>query len=160
MIGQVKTINGVKTVVPLSNEVATDSVASGNMEPVSSNAVANAISYSETEHQVGYWIDGSPLYERTVLANIPNNGTYSISISTSHKVKRWSGNFFQGSIENYSFILHIPYSYLYGTPLADWLCIYVYEQSNGFILNFMGGGQYVTRYYNGVAVITYQYTKA
>lgn len=43
MIGQVKTINGVKTVVPLSNEVATDSVASGNMESVTSNAVAKAL---------------------------------------------------------------------------------------------------------------------
>lgn len=42
MIGQVKTINGVKTVVPLSNETATDSVAPGNMESVTSNAVAQS----------------------------------------------------------------------------------------------------------------------
>ena len=44
MIGQVKTIQGVKTVVPLSNETATDSVALGNMETVTSNAVAEMFS--------------------------------------------------------------------------------------------------------------------
>ena len=47
MIGQVKTINGVKTVVPLSNEVTTNSVASGNMEPITSNAVYNAINVAK-----------------------------------------------------------------------------------------------------------------
>ena len=42
MIGKVKIINNVKTVVPLSNETASDSVASGNMETVTSNAVAQS----------------------------------------------------------------------------------------------------------------------
>ena len=42
MIGKVKLIGGVKTVVPLSNETATDSVSSGNMEAVTSNAVAQS----------------------------------------------------------------------------------------------------------------------
>lgn len=48
MIGKVKLIGGVKTVVPLSNETATDSVASGNMETVTSNAVALAINPPST----------------------------------------------------------------------------------------------------------------
>lgn len=49
MIGKVKLIGGVKTVVPLSNETATDSISSGNMETVTSNAVANYIkTHTET----------------------------------------------------------------------------------------------------------------
>ena len=133
------------------------------MNSVSSNAVATAISYSETEHQVGYWTDGSPLYERTVQVEVPNNGIYSISIPNNHMVKVWSGNFFQGTISNYSFIMHIPYTYLNGTPIGDWINIYVYAQpqpSSGFILNFLGGGQYSTGYFNGLGVITYKYTKS
>lgn len=45
MIGKVKIINNVKTVAPLSNETATDSVASGNMETITSNAVAQALEW-------------------------------------------------------------------------------------------------------------------
>jgi hypothetical protein len=69
MIGQVKTINGVKTVVPLSNEVATDSVAPGNMESVTSNAVAQ---------NTKVWTDISDQVTLTITQN-------NASVSIGHK---------------------------------------------------------------------------
>ena len=44
MIGQVKTINGIKQIVPITGEGIIDSVAHGSMLPVTSNAVSDAIS--------------------------------------------------------------------------------------------------------------------
>lgn len=86
MIGQVKTINNVKTVVPLSNEVATDSVDSGNMESVTSNAVALSKSYTLGEIDTGgTWIDGKRIYRRVdtwSLASLPiGSSTYTFSSS-------------------------------------------------------------------------------
>ena len=46
MIGQVKTINGVKQIVYISGEAVIDSVTDGSMLPVTSNAVYQAIENS------------------------------------------------------------------------------------------------------------------
>jgi hypothetical protein len=53
------------------------------MQSVTSNAVAQALSYSTTEHIVGYWIDGTtPIYERTFVKSFTNNnGGYRININ-------------------------------------------------------------------------------
>lgn len=44
MIGQVKTINGVKQIVSVSGENVIDSVTDGSMLPITSNAVYDALS--------------------------------------------------------------------------------------------------------------------
>ena len=44
MIGQVKTINGVKQIVSVSGENVIDSIVDGSMLPVTSNAVYDALS--------------------------------------------------------------------------------------------------------------------
>jgi hypothetical protein len=52
-----------------------DSVTSGNMQSVTSNAVAQALSYYTTEHKTGeYWIDGKPIY--TIVILNPQLATY------------------------------------------------------------------------------------
>lgn len=45
MIGQVKTINGVKQIVSVSGEEVIDSVTNGSMLPVTSNAVYDALQH-------------------------------------------------------------------------------------------------------------------
>ena len=42
---QVQMVNNVKTLVPVSGDVSTDSVTDNDMHPVTSNAVANAFGY-------------------------------------------------------------------------------------------------------------------
>ena len=70
------------------------------MQSVTSNAVAQALSYSETEYQVGYWIDGSILYRKVLVHRIPSNGNYNIPLGVNNaKVRNWRGNFFQISVE-------------------------------------------------------------
>lgn len=47
-----------------------DRVAEGNLNPVTSNAVANALSYSTDETFTGgYWIDGKPIYRKVIQFN-------------------------------------------------------------------------------------------
>ena len=48
-VAQVQIINGQKTLVPVSGSAPTDSVTSGNMNPVTSNAVAEALKYTYVE---------------------------------------------------------------------------------------------------------------
>lgn len=51
--------------VDLSSYTIVDRVAEGNLNPVTSNAVANALSYSTDETPTGgKWIDGKPIYRR------------------------------------------------------------------------------------------------
>ena len=145
-------------IVAVEQNIA-DTVTVDNMQSVSSNAVSKAISFSETEHQVGYWIDGKPLYEKTFVMAVQQNGSFAYGIPTNERVKDWRGNFFQTSIENPSWIMHIPYTYL-GNPISDWIMIYVYATIGRFECSFLGGGMYAGGYFNGYAVITYKYTKS
>lgn len=50
MIGQVKTINGTKQIVPLSGETVIDSVTQGSMSAVTSNAVAIALQNTSSNY--------------------------------------------------------------------------------------------------------------
>ena len=43
MIGKVKTVNGIKQIIPISSETLIDSVAQGSMVAVTSNAVAEEL---------------------------------------------------------------------------------------------------------------------
>ena len=72
MIGEVALVGGQKVGVPLSGQVSTDEVTLDNMQSVSSNAVAEAGSYSTTEIFTGkYWTDGRKIYRKTyIFANI------------------------------------------------------------------------------------------
>lgn len=58
-----------------------DVVQDGNMSAVTSNAVADAISYSTTEQKTGgKWIDGKPIYRRVVSCGaLPNNTAKSVA---------------------------------------------------------------------------------
>jgi hypothetical protein len=128
------------------------------MHSVTSNAVARALSYSTDEHFVGYWLDGKPLYERSVIFNIPQNGNYGTPVQSGIKVREWKGNFFQGSVDNYEWVMYIPYCYIGELP-SSWLMVYVYFSSTQINVSFTGAGSYASNYYNGQAVITYRYTK-
>lgn len=57
-----------------------DTVQSGNMHAVTSNAVAESLSYSTTEQKTGgTWIDGKPIYRKVLQETFISNGTIDIS---------------------------------------------------------------------------------
>ena len=52
-----------------------DVVEEGNLHAVSSNAVAESLSYSTTEQKTGgVWIDGKPIYRKVISNTLPNSG--------------------------------------------------------------------------------------
>ena len=63
----------------LSNPV--DVVQDGNMHAVTSNAVADGLSYSTEEVKTGgKWIDGRPIYKKTIdCGALPNNTIKSVA---------------------------------------------------------------------------------
>lgn len=55
-----------------------DKVKRFDLSPVTSNAVANALSYSTEETLTGEtWIDGKPIYKRTIEHTLITNVTYN-----------------------------------------------------------------------------------
>lgn len=117
----------------------------------------------ETEKRIGTWIDGSPLYEKAILFNVPRNGVYSVPINVTNlkNVVNWRGNFFQNGYQNPAFIMHIPYTYFDSNNLADMINIYIYYNppASGFQCNFYGSGVYASAYFNGQGILYVQYTK-
>lgn len=58
--------------------------------------------YSETEQEIGVWLDGKPLYEITIVDNFPSLNGYNIDISELHidTLIRFDGVFVRGSGNN------------------------------------------------------------
>jgi hypothetical protein len=58
-----------------------DTVTSGNMHSVTSNAVAEKVSYSTTEQLTGgKWIDGKPIYRKVIdFGALPNANTKNVA---------------------------------------------------------------------------------
>lgn len=58
-----------------------DVVQDGNMSAVTSNAVADVLSYSTTEQKTGgTWIDGKPIYRKVVYCGaLPNNTVKTVA---------------------------------------------------------------------------------
>jgi hypothetical protein len=74
-IFQVQEENQQKVLVPLTDTTPVDEVTAGNMQSVTSNAVSESLSYSETETLTGgTWIDGKPIYRKVInFGALPNN---------------------------------------------------------------------------------------
>ena len=68
-----------------------DVVESGNLHAVSSNAVAESLSYSTTEQKTGgKWIDGKPIYRKVIedtFTSGTNTITHNLSIDNYIKVE-------------------------------------------------------------------------
>jgi hypothetical protein len=84
----------------------TDTVQSGNMHAVTSNAVAESLSYSTTEQKTGgKWLDEKPIYRKTfysatnwanytIIGNIPNiDAIVSIRDITGQSDNKYIQNF-------------------------------------------------------------------
>lgn len=77
---QVQEENGQKVLVPLTDTTPVDEVAVGNIQSVTSNAVAESLSYSTTENLTGgTWIDGKPIYRKVIPFTIGNSSTQYVT---------------------------------------------------------------------------------
>ena len=67
-------------------EDVVDVVETGNMRPVTSNAVAESLSYSTTEQPTGAkWIDGKPIYRKVIdFGALPNTGDKKVAHNISN----------------------------------------------------------------------------
>jgi hypothetical protein len=70
----------------LHNKVNSDDLTANNiMMSDGVTSVEEVLSYSETEHVVGKWIDGSTLYEKTInFGALPNTAPKQVSAGVSN----------------------------------------------------------------------------
>ena len=68
-----------------SNEISTDNMLPEDMSEILDplpGATPRNINYSTTEQKVGTWIDGKPLYQKTIVYNTATSGNASPTIGT------------------------------------------------------------------------------
>ena len=128
-----------------------DTVQSGNMHAVTSNAVAKGLSYSTTEQKTGgVWIDGKPIYRKVIdCVAMPNATLKTISNALSNIDYVIS---IQGSASNGSVILPLPYP---TTERNNGDSIQVYIADNKTSLNFICNAD-LSAY---LGYVTVEYTK-
>ena len=121
-----------------------DEVESGNLHAVTSNAVADSLSYSTTEQKTGgTWIDGKPIYRVTFQTSVQGAvQTLLGEIANISEMVHTYGNIKQTGGSN----VPIPY-YMNATDYAVAFCVL----SNGYA--------YATSAASGVATVTFEYTK-
>lgn len=107
MIGQVQTINGVKQVVPLSNESTTDYVTDNDMRAVTSNAVFDALKNTALDKIGTFGLLGG--------CNASSSGNF---VDLIHEISKSNGGggICGGSINTTTTSLGIPaswYNFLY-----------------------------------------------
>lgn len=74
--------------VDLSSYTIVNRVADGNLNPVTSNAVANALSYSTEETLTGgTWIDGKPIYRKVFSGDTWTTDIDVTSLNVDQPVK-------------------------------------------------------------------------
>ena len=148
------------TVDALENQLATVATT-GDYNDLTNKPTIPEVTYSLNEHKIGKWVDDSDLYEKTIVLNIPDNGNYAVStgVSDLKNLAHFTGIFYQGSMSNPQWCMHIPYTYI-DTINGTFLNIYVYYDptTKSFQCNFVG--TYSPHYYNGEAYITFRYTKS
>ena len=95
------------------NAKPVDVVEKGNMHAVTSNAVADTISYSTNEVKTGgKWIDGKPIYRKTIdCGALPNNTSKTVAHGISNLEKAIMVSGF--AINNNWEFIYIPHA-LYG----------------------------------------------
>ena len=127
----------------------TNSVTVDNMQSVSSDAVAKALSYSTEEVFTGsYWIDGKPIYRKVVdFGILPNatNKTVAHNISNIDKIISISG-----WTSNNTQTLPLPYTNPSG--LSYQIMVYA-NTTNVIVRTAIDRREYTTTY------ITLEYTK-
>ncbi len=130
-----------------------------NIQSVSSNAVAQALSYSATEHIVGYWTDGTtPVYEKTFVQSFTNpSGDYFTTFTDlPNNINRVLDMYGMINSEN-SFCMNIPFDDMNATP--NWYTYVNYNFAGKYIYFLCGLGSAIPVNTRVSIILTIRYTK-
>ena len=139
--------NTSKQVITIRYTKTTDQAGSGIYTPQGQLAVH----YSTDEHVIGTWIDGKPLYEKTLHPTSIGSGDNSIAhgITNADKLISASGSAYSGTLK----WLNIPTA---STSLQFMLNLYGFDST---IIHFEVGNGYSSSTGLTDAYITLRYTK-
>jgi hypothetical protein len=117
-----------------------DSVTSGNMQSVTSNAVSRAMSYSTSEVNTGKtWIDGRKIYRKVFTATLQTDEQV-LNLAISNELQSFAK--MEGTISKGNTDFPIPYCFIDGAKNYQ---VYCYCQgSNLFIIPRSSDGTYFT----------------
>lgn len=85
----------------ISSEVATEIIDDNNTDTSTTwssdkiayelSQVGGSVDYSQTEHEIGTWVDGSKLYEMTIVSNLNPGLSFQLSCPTDVEIKEIKG---------------------------------------------------------------------
>lgn len=122
----------------LLSPLPVDTVASNNMQSVTSNAVSRAMSYSTSEVDTGKtWIDGRKIYRKLLMATLQTDEQV-ITLTISNEMQSFVK--IEGTISKENTDFPIPYCFIDGTKNYQ---VYCYCQGrNLFIMPRSTDGDY------------------
>ena len=133
-----------------STDLATkqDTLTAGNNITIASNVISSVSNYSTTEHVVGTWVDGKPVYEKQIEGTTTAGGQKTVLIDSNLK----RGWIVEGYIVSNTNSNMVPLNYYSSSS------IYVKStvQANGNISITTGSD---SGYINGNFTATVRYTK-
>ena len=92
-----------------SLSVPVDEVKSGDMHAVTSNAVAESLSYSTTEQKTGgVWIDGKPIYRKVIDFGVLPNTTSKTVLTGITNVQNYT-NIYGVAWTNLGYVRSVPF---------------------------------------------------
>lgn len=144
---------GVTEVAPAGlNQDSLNDIAAAELP--SSNAVGSGFNYSTTEQIIGRWIDGKPIYQKSVTASslIVGNNEISHNISNLKRVIKCDGTVMRNG-DNFTFSLPICYI----PNLGQWSI--AISGINKLTVNITVGNGFTGTYVLSDLVLTLQYTK-
>jgi hypothetical protein len=142
-----------------------DTVTSGNMQSVTSNAVAQLVNCSTNERQIGTYL-GRPHFEKIVIVTVPDYVGAEVQLNIEPQIPEtiavtsFEGVYIKGDLDNYDFIMHIPYTYINVNDSSRYLNIYIYFDANSQrFVTVLGGTESSGYYKNGHIYLTMHYIK-
>lgn len=150
--GQVLTVN--------ASNSATSSYIVYGVQPASNVVIIPdylSSCYSTSEREIGCWVDGKPLYQRTISFTVGSSGTYNTYDTGIQNPENILINFDASFyVFSASFIVGIePYVYSGSAPATSELMIAAAINSNKIRLDYRNGADVVGK----TAYVTLQYTK-
>lgn len=137
-----------RTGLQFTGNVAVTDDSANDKTVVNISGGGGSVNYSTTEQVIGTWIDGKPLYQKTINCGaLPNNTTKN----TAHSISDIEyAVIIQGSARNPNNGIQIPLPYVYGNTR----CLQTYiDSTNIKLISSENMSGYTESY------VTIQYTK-
>lgn len=142
--------DNIEDAIPTLDSAVSTSSTNGVENQAITNYVDNKLTYSTSETQIGYWIDGKPLYRKIyTFPALKNNDTSELQIDSTYKIVNFDV-IVKSSTD--SLLYKLPFVSSTSTNLIG---VYLYIAENKISVRTFGNR---TNYNDNYAIVEYTKT--